>query len=167
MLQRFAAMPSLALFVAILHAAAATPHGIYFGIRVVDSQTGLGVPMVRLSTSTYITMYTDSAGAAAFFEPGMMDQTVWFSVLTEGYSFPLNSDPPYDPGLTLLTTSGGTATINLTRTQVAQRMFRLTGSGLYRDSVMLGWDVPTTALPRALSDPATASAGNCTLNWLA
>eukprot|EP00658_Telonema_sp_P-2_P044824 TRINITY_DN3272_c0_g2_i1.p1 TRINITY_DN3272_c0_g2~~TRINITY_DN3272_c0_g2_i1.p1 ORF type:complete len:499 (+),score=66.94 TRINITY_DN3272_c0_g2_i1:80-1576(+) len=135
----------------------------YFAIRVVDSSSHAGVPLVRLTTSTYITMYTDSAGVAAFDEPGMMNQPVWFSVLADGYVYAQNADPPYDPGVTLVTTPGGQATIELNRTQPGSRVFRLTGAGLYRDSLLTGLPVPPTARARALMDPASKSAAQDTV----
>jgi len=41
----------------------------YFGIEVVDEQTGRGVPLVELQTTTGARYYTDSTGLVAFYEP--------------------------------------------------------------------------------------------------
>ena len=54
----------------------------------------------------------------------MMNQDVWFSVLSEGYAFHKNADPPFDPGVTLITTAGANATITVTRDQVCVSLFR-------------------------------------------
>lgn len=35
----------------------------YFGLRVVDADTGAGIPLVQIRTSHYLVQYTDSAGA--------------------------------------------------------------------------------------------------------
>ena len=43
-----------------------------FRIKCVDSATGRGVPLVQLTTSGYISYYSDSAGVVAFDEPGML-----------------------------------------------------------------------------------------------
>ena len=43
------------------------------GIRVVDSRTGDGIPLVQLRTSHNVVAYTDSLGYIAFFEPGLMN----------------------------------------------------------------------------------------------
>ena len=43
----------------------------YFTIRVVDEQTGRGVPLVELRTVNGIRLFTDSNGIVAFHEPGL------------------------------------------------------------------------------------------------
>jgi hypothetical protein len=53
--------------------------GEYFEIRVVDGG-GAPVPCVELRTTHRIELRTDATGRAAFFEPGLMDTTVWFHV---------------------------------------------------------------------------------------
>ena len=50
----------------------------YFGIRVVDAQTGRGVPLVELETVNHLRWVTDSNGWVAFHEPGLMGQRVFF-----------------------------------------------------------------------------------------
>ena len=60
----------------------------YFAIEVIDDQTGRGVLMVELQTTSSIRYYTDSNGRIAFDEPGLMNQKVWFSVSAHGYEFP-------------------------------------------------------------------------------
>src|SRR5438132_14006046 len=63
------------------------PPSVYFGIEVVDQDTSRGVPMVELLTTSGIRLYTDSSGLAAFYEPGVMNQKVWFSISAHGYEF--------------------------------------------------------------------------------
>ena len=60
---------------------------IFFRISVLDGATGRGVPLVQLRTGNYINSWTDNSGTIAFFEPGMMDQPVFFSVLSDGYNY--------------------------------------------------------------------------------
>src|SRR5437016_3193058 len=57
----------------------------YFTIQVIDDQTGRGVPMVELLTTSSVSYYTDSNGLIAFDEPGLMDRKVFFSVSAHGY----------------------------------------------------------------------------------
>ena len=129
-----------------------------FLISVKDGGTGRGVPLVQLRTGNYINLWSDSAGNIAFDEPGLMGQPVFFSVLTDGYSFtggqravPIKGDPAgTDPGIVLSTTSGGRATIYLNRTQHARRVYRLTGGGKYRDTLLVGAELPPTAKGHAL-----------------
>ena len=59
-----------------------------FVIQVVDDQTGRGVPLVELTTTNMIRLWTDSNGLVAFHEPGLMDTRVWFSVRSHGYEHP-------------------------------------------------------------------------------
>ena len=67
------------LFVLAMPSRAFATQGEYFEIRVVDG-AGAPVPCVELRTTGQIELRTDATGRAAFFEPGLMDQGVWFSV---------------------------------------------------------------------------------------
>ncbi len=64
----------------------------------------------------------------------MMDMPVYFVVHSDGYLFnaSLPGTPKSEPGLLLTTTPGGRATVVLNRTQPAERLYRMTGGGLYR-----------------------------------
>lgn len=114
-----------------------------FGIHVIDEATGRGVPMVTLETSNRITLLTDSAGWVAFDEPGMMGRRVFFSVRSPGYAFADNSSGV--AGVLLETKAGAQAEIKLMRIGIAERVYRVTGQGIYREATRLGLDVP---LPR-------------------
>src|SRR5439155_16047468 len=59
-----------------------------FKIRVVDAQTGRGVPLVELKTVNNLRYYTDSNGVAAVREPDLMGQTVYFHIKSHGYEYP-------------------------------------------------------------------------------
>src|ERR1700676_2808675 len=59
-----------------------------FVISVVDQDTGRGVPLVELKTTSNVAYWTDSNGLVAFAEPGLMDRNVFFSVRSDGYEFP-------------------------------------------------------------------------------
>src|SRR5437879_4513236 len=60
----------------------------FFAIRVVDEETGRGVPLVELKTVNSVSWWTDSAGYVAFDEPGLMGQEVFFYVSSPGYEYP-------------------------------------------------------------------------------
>ena len=111
-----------------------------FQIEVVDSASGDGVPLVELTTVNGIVHVTDSAGRVAFDEPGLMDQDVFFFVTSHGYQYP--KDGFGNSGLRLHPARGGRARIELPRVNIARRVCRLTGTGIYRDSVLLGEPVP-------------------------
>ena len=111
-----------------------------FTIRVVDRQTGRGVPLVELRTTNNIRYFTDSNGIVAFCEPGLMDREVFFFVESHGYEFP--KDGFGFRGTRLQTTPGATAVIEIDRLNIAERLYRVTGQGIYRDSVLAGRSVP-------------------------
>jgi len=128
------------LLVALAAVARATPQE-YFGIHVVDEQTGRGVPLVYLRTTFHAEYVTDSNGYVAFLEPGLMDgRDVWFDIASYGYESP--SGAFGSKGMALRPTPGGGAEIKLKRQMIAERLYRLTGYGIYRDTVLLGKTPP-------------------------
>lgn len=114
--------------------------GQYFTIQVLDRQTGRGVPLVELRTTNSIRLFTDSNGIVAFLEPGLMDREVFFFVESHGYEVP--ADGFGYRGVRLRTTPGHEAIIKIDRLNIAERLYRVTGQGIYRDSVLLGRPVP-------------------------
>ncbi len=111
-----------------------------FGIHVVDEQTGRGVPLVELRTTNSVRFYTDSAGYTAVEDPGLMGQKVYFFVSSPGYEYP--KDGFGYAGVALDVRPGNTTTVRIHRTNIAQRLYRATGEGTYRDSVILGRKTP-------------------------
>jgi len=112
----------------------------YFKIQVVDRQTGRGVPLVELRTVNNIRYFTDSSGIVAFYEPGLMDRDVFFFVESHGYEFP--KDGFGFQGTRLKTSQGENAVIKIDRLNIAERLYRITGQGIYRDSILTGHPVP-------------------------
>jgi hypothetical protein len=112
----------------------------YFKIQVVDRQTGRGVPLVELRTTNNTRYYTDSNGIVAYYEPGLMDREVFFFVESQGYEFP--KDGFGMNGTRLKTSPGGSAVIKIDRLNIAERLYRVTGQGIYRDSILTGTTVP-------------------------
>ncbi len=114
--------------------------GDHFAIQVVDRQTGRGVPLVELRTTNLIRHVTDSHGVVAFLEPGLMGREVFFFVESHGYEVP--KDGFGYRGVRLRTTPGTTAVVPIDRINVAERLYRVTGQGIYRDSILTGRSVP-------------------------
>ncbi len=112
-----------------------------FEIQVVDQATGRGVPLVELRTVNDIRYHTDSAGRVAFDEPGLINQRVFFHVSSHGYEFA--KDGFGYRGTRLQITPGGKATLKIKRLNIAERIYRVTGAGIYRDSQLLGHRTPT------------------------
>ncbi|MBN1477327.1 hypothetical protein JXA47_11285 [Candidatus Sumerlaeota bacterium] len=130
----------LGVMVGITPCAASQPHRI----TVVDASTRRGIPLVELTTTNSVTFVTDSAGVVAFEEPGLMDRRVHLRVRSHGYRFP--EDAFGFAGVTVHTLPGGETTIEMERVNIAERLYRITGQGIYRDSVLLG-DTPPIAEP--------------------
>lgn len=118
-------------------AAAAAP---WFGIRVVDAETGEGVPLAELRTVNEVALLSDNAGRIAFHEPAFMDREVFFHVASPGYE--VEKDGFGFRGVRLTPKAGGEATVKLNRVNIAHRVARLTGAALHRDSELLGAPVP-------------------------
>jgi len=112
----------------------------YFKIQVMDRQTNRGVPLVELRTTNNTRYYTDSNGIVAYYEPGLMDREVFFFVESHGYEFPKDGFGMH--GTRLKTTPGGNAIIKIDRHNIAERLYRVTGQGIYRDSILTGTPVP-------------------------
>jgi hypothetical protein len=113
----------------------------YYKIKVIDEETGRGIPMVELQTTSRIRHYTDSNGITAFYEPGLMSQIVYFYLQSPGYEYP--QDILGSRGMALPVFAGDSALIKMKRLNIAQRLYRITGAGIYRDSYLLGLPVPT------------------------
>ena len=116
------------------------PSSGWFAIRVVDAGTGRGVPLVELKTVNHLRYYTDSNGWVAFREPGLMNRQLFFHVRSHGYEYP--KDGFGYRGKRLTTAPGTEAVLKLKRLNIAERLYRVTGAGIYRDSDLLGRDAP-------------------------
>ncbi|WP_217592848.1 hypothetical protein [Cohnella sp. GbtcB17] len=111
-----------------------------FKIQVVDAETGRGIPAVELKTTNNMLYYTDSAGYVAFDEPGLMNQKVFFHLSSHGYDYP--ADFFGNRGQAVDVTPGGSVTLTMNRINIAERLYRITGQGIYRDSTLLGLKAP-------------------------
>jgi hypothetical protein len=111
-----------------------------FGIHIIDAKTGRGVPLVELKTVSNIRYVTDSAGWAAIDDPALLGQRVFFSIKSHGYEFP--ADGFGNRGVRLDVAVGKSAEIKINCINIAERLYRITGEGIYRDSVLLGKPAP-------------------------
>lgn len=151
----------------LLLLAAAQP---YFCVKVVDSETGRGVPMVELRTLNEVAYVTDSAGVAAIHEPALEGRETAFLIRAHGYSFPNRLFIPDEPGTVLRVRHGQTVTLSIRRTNIAERLYRLTGEGIYRDSKLAGLPVPLKSPdPNGLvfgQDSVSATVYNGRVFWI-
>lgn len=111
-----------------------------FEIQVVDDATDRGVPLVELELVDRTKYLTDSAGRAAIDEPGLENQSVFFHVRSHGYQF--QKDGFGYAGTRVQLVPGGKEVLKIKRLNIAERLYRSTGAGIYRDSVLLGHAAP-------------------------
>jgi hypothetical protein len=136
------------LFIGLLSAplalAAQPPEGpkpaAPFAIHVVDAQTGRGVPLVELRTVSNVAFVTDSAGCAAIDDPALLGRRAFFTVSSHGYEFP--KDGFGMRGAAMELPPGGSAVLKINRLNIAERLYRVTGEGIYRDTVIVGGKPP-------------------------
>jgi len=114
-------------------------------IRVVDDETGRGVPLVELITVNHIRFVTDNAGRIAFNEPGLLGRELFFTVKSHGYE--MKKDGFGFPGVRVTPQAGQAVQIKIVRKNLAERLCRLTGEGKYRDSNLLGLKPPLAESP--------------------
>jgi len=107
----------------------------FFTIRVIDKNTGRGVPLVEFRTTSQRLYITDSNGVIAFDDPLLMNQQVSFTVFSHGYESP-------GDGLVFNTMAGTTATVSLKRINIAERLYRITGQDIYGESAKVGITFP-------------------------
>lgn len=105
-------------------------------IRVIEQKSGWPVPLVELKTTHQVRFVTDNAGIIAFDLPELMGQETWFDILGHGYE--VAADGFGNRGVRLTPERGKTLTVPVTRTSIAKRLGRLTGTGLYAESQKLG-----------------------------
>ena len=104
-----------------------------YRIQVVDAETGRGVPLVELTPQNGTRVVTDSNGIVAFNQAALMNQNVPFDFRSYGYS---------NFGQTLHPTNGGNVQVTIGRNNLAERLYRVTGTGIYQDSVSVGASAP-------------------------
>ncbi len=111
-----------------------------FEVQVVDQTTDRGVPLVELKTVSNVVYYTDSAGRVAIDDPALLNRRVFFYVSSQGYEFPADGFGFH--GAAVDVAPGGSTRLKIKRLNIAERLYRLTGEGIYRDTVLLGKAAP-------------------------
>lgn len=132
--------PSILILLVLSSACAEAGPPDTFGIRVVDADTGRGVPLVELRTVHDTRFVTDSAGYVAIRDPELMGQSVFFTIRSHGYEYP--KDGFGFAGKALKVVGGSAETLKIKRVNIAERLYRVTGAGIYADSVLLGHPAP-------------------------
>jgi hypothetical protein len=109
-------------------------------VQVVDDRTNRGIPLIQLCTTSNACFISDSQGIIALHEPAFWNHDVYFLVTGDGYLHP----PDFfgDPATTVRIKRGGRTTLKMKRTNIAERLYRVTGEGIYRDSIIADLKVP-------------------------
>jgi hypothetical protein len=105
-------------------------------VEVVDKENGWPVPLVELRTTHHVALVTDNAGVVAVDQPELMNRRVWFNVAGHGYSAP--ADGFGQRGVRITPTPGGKIRVEVERTNIAKRLGRLTGGGIFAESQKCG-----------------------------
>lgn len=116
--------------------AGATP----FWVRVVDADTGRGVPLVQLTTAESANYWTDSGGIAVIEDPALQAQDVRFNIQSDGYLF--EQTVQGKPGAVLHVQAGTHDELKIKRLNIAERLYRVTGADIYRDTLLAGLKAP-------------------------
>ncbi len=111
-----------------------------FELRFVDADTGRGIPLVEAWTVNDIPYVSDSHGRIAFDEPGLLGRRVFFKLRSHGYEIP--KDGFGIAGVRVRASPGKRAEFRLQRINLAERLYRITGQGIYADSARLGQPTP-------------------------
>lgn len=104
-----------------------------FAIEVLDSRTKRGVPLVEVVTTDGNSYFTDSNGIVAFDEHAQMNRDISVTFFSYGYT-------GFEK--TLHPVAGGSSITYLDRVNRAERLYRVTGAGIYRDSIEVGRSAP-------------------------
>lgn len=109
--------------------------GDCFELLIRDDEDGRGVPLASVMVNDTVTYVSDSQGYIALCDPRFLNKRVRFSVRSHGYKTPRMH-------FNVRARVGSHAALDLTRVDIARRLYRVTGGGIYRDSVLLGKPTP-------------------------
>lgn len=124
-------------FLGLTIATAAEPP---FSIVVKDSESGRPVPLVELRTTNQVRYETDNLGVVTIDDPELLGEEVFFFVKSHGYEFP--ADGFGMTGTRIKMTPGGSAELKVTRINIAERMYRVTGGGRFVHAEKAGLEIP-------------------------
>ncbi len=107
-------------------------------IEVRERHTGWPVPLVQLRTTHHLAFVTDNAGIIVLDAPELFGRDVWFDVVGHGYEVP--KDGFGMRGVRLTPQPGTTLRVEVERRNIARRLGRVTGAGIFAESQKLGLD---------------------------
>ncbi len=109
-----------------------------YAVRILDAATKRPIPMVELRTLNEVSWYSDNAGYIAIDEPDFLERDIYFQIASSGYRY--SKDAAGRSSITQFVQPGKETVIYLERTNLAERLYRVTGSGqsVHRDLVKTG-----------------------------
>ncbi|MDX1734818.1 MAG: hypothetical protein R3228_10630 [Halioglobus sp.] len=110
----------------------------FFAVRFVDEQTGRGVPLVEIESTHGVKYISDSAGYIAINRVTSREGVMYFSVRSHGYE--IDKDRYGWQGIRLHLARELQKVVPMRRTNIAERLYRVTGEGIYHHSTLL--DLP-------------------------
>ncbi|MCB1706235.1 MAG: hypothetical protein KDI17_15330 [Halioglobus sp.] len=131
---------ALTLLVWLWLTGCSTAKADYFTLQFVDKETGRGVPLVQVETTNRVRYISDSAGRIAIKSGALGSPAIYFDIRSDGYQLPGNDQG--SQGITVTLAPGKTQTVPLHRINIAQRLYRVTGEGIYYDSQLVGASTP-------------------------
>jgi hypothetical protein len=105
-------------------------------LEIVERGSGWPVPGVELRTVHGARLVSDNAGLIAFDLPELMGRETWAEIRGHGYG--VKKDGFGYAGVRFIPRPDATVRLEVERTQVARRLGRLTGAGLFAESQKLG-----------------------------
>lgn len=108
-------------------------------IQVVDNASGRGIPLVTLTTVDDQQWVTDNLGRVVVEDGELLGQQVFFKVTSPGYE--VAKDGFGIAGVRLQLAAGSSHVVQIERTQVAERLYRVTGRGRFGHSQRAGKSV--------------------------
>ena len=111
-----------------------------FTITVTDAASDRPVPLVELRTTNEVRYHTDNLGVVTIDDPELIGEEVFFHITSHGYEFP--KDGFGMKGTRLNLTPGGKAELKISRINIAERLYRVTGGGRFVHSLKAGVEIP-------------------------
>jgi hypothetical protein len=108
-------------------------------IEVVERGSGWPVPLVELRTTHEVRFVSDNAGVIACDLPELMGQETWFTISGHGYE--ARADGFGMRGVRLTPQPGKTLRVEVDRVNIAKRLGRATGAGIFAESQKTGRDL--------------------------
>ena len=133
-------------------------------IEIVDKENGWPVPLVELRTTHDVRFVSDNAGLIAIDDADLLDRSVWFHVKGHGYG--VAKDGFGFEGVNTAIVSGATVKIEVERRNIAKRLGRLTGGGLFAEGEKLGIKSPVPESEVFGCDSVLVSPRGNRLFWL-